>query len=192
MKSSATSSSSASDRAPRGLAAALLSAALLLGGCSAVAERAAMEPANPARAARAIGSTVQVQVSGGNADAGGNFGLRSDDFKAAVEVALQRSGLFERVASAPGGGAAYTLAATLIEVRQPPGGFTMTSEVEVGWSLVRLADNHVLMRRSLATSHTMGVSDAFSGAKRVRMTLEGAARKNIEALLQELAKLPGA
>jgi hypothetical protein len=164
-----------------------MAAALLVGGCSTVAERAALEPSAPARAARSIGETVRVQVSGGAADAGSNLGIRNDDFKAAAEGALLRAGLFNRVDP---GAAAYTLAATLIEIRQPPGGFTMTSEVEVAWSLVRRADNGVLFRRSLATKHSLGVSDVFAGATRARMTLEGAARKNIEAMLQELARLP--
>lgn len=188
MKSWATSSSSASDRRRHGGALVpVLVAALLLGGCSTVAERAALEPAVPARAVKAIGDTVQVQVSGGATDANSNLAIRNDDFKAAVEGALLRAGLFQRTVS---DAAAYTLAATFVDIRQPPMGFTMTSEVEVGWSLVRNADKAALLRRSLATSHTLGVSDAFSGAKRVRMTLEGAARKNIEAMLQELSRLP--
>jgi hypothetical protein len=188
MKWSATSSSSASERPPHGaLAAWLLVAAALLAGCSTVADRAALEPTAPARAVKVIGDTVRVQVSGGAADAGSRLGIRNDDFKAAVESALLRAGLFNRVVP---DAAAFTLAATLVELRQPPGGFTMTSEVEVGWSLVRHADSTPLLRRSLATTHTLGVSDALGGATRARMTLEGAARKNIEALLQELARLP--
>lgn len=183
MKSSATSSSNVAERWVRALL--LATVAVAAAGCSVVAKREAMETGGAARAARPLGDAVRVDVVGGSADILRT--LRSEDLKAAVESSLLRAGLFRSTSQ---GEAGHVLTGSMVEMRAPPGGFTMSSEVEIAWTLLRRSDNSVLFRRALATSHTLGVSDALGGATRARMVVEGAARKNIEALLQELSRLP--
>lgn len=162
--------------------------ALALAGCASAPLPASMAAATPnAAAARAPGA-VSVSVSGGHDSTGLDAPNVGDaDFKAAVEQSLARAGLFERV----GGEAAarYALAARVVRLEKPLGGFTMTVTFEVAWSLVDRQGERTLLRMPIVSTGSASLSDAFAGATRIRLAVEAAARANIEQLLQALAAL---
>lgn len=167
-----------------GRALALGAALLMLGACGTPAQRANMEVAGVA-APKKNNHAVVVAVSGGQQAEGAGVGIVGADFKAATEASLQRAGAFGSV-QASAAGAGYALNANIIELRMPGMGFSMTVDMEVAWSLTRLGDGAVLMRKAIRNSYTASVSDAFAGVTRVRLAVEGAARENIQKMLKEL------
>jgi len=172
-------------RTPLTITAALL---LSLAGCASAPLSTSMAVSAPRAAAAAAPGAVSVGVSGGRDNSGLDAPNVSDpDFKAAIESSLERARLFERVAGAPG--ARYALSASIARLEKPLGGFTMTVEFEVGWSLVDRQQDRVLMRKVIVSKASASVSDAFVGATRIRLAVEAAARANIEQLLPELAAL---
>lgn len=66
-------------------------------------------------------------------------------------------------------------------------GFNMTMSLRADWMLARVSDNKVLWHDKILSTYTATVGDAFAGIKRLRLANEGAARKNIEQGLAELA-----
>lgn len=162
--------------------------ALVLAGCASapVPTSMAATPANAATA-RAPGG-VAVSVSGGRDSTGLDAPNVGDaDFKAAVEQSLARAALFERVGD--DAAARYALAAHIVRLEKPLGGFTMTVTFEVGWSLVDRQGERVLLRKLIVSTGSASVSDAFVGATRIRLAVEAAARANVEQLLQALSAL---
>jgi hypothetical protein len=61
--------------------------------------------------------------------------------------------------------------------------------METGWSLTRLADRSVLMRKSVKSSGTASMSDAFAAVTRLRLAVEAAARDNISQGLKAVSEL---
>jgi predicted RNA-binding protein with EMAP domain len=65
-----------------------------------------------------------------------------------------------------------------------------TVRLELAWSMTDSSGQKILLRKSIETLHTAKQSESFSGANRLRLAVEGAVRKNIESILQELALIP--
>jgi hypothetical protein len=168
--------------------AAALGLAALLAACATQPEVAAMQARVPVVAKARVDGDVLVLVTGGVAAGEAVGGTISDaDFKAATENSLARAGLFRGIGK--DASARYSLKAFMTR-QSPTYGMSFTVDLEVGWTLVENASQKVLWRKVIASRHTATVSDAFAGVNRARMGFEGAARKNIEAVLQELAQLP--
>lgn len=163
----------------------VLAAAVLLCACAAPAQRANME-VGATVLAKKNQHAVAVSVTGGQETENAGSVVADRDFKAAVESSLERSGAFGSV-QASAADAGFTLSANIIELRRPIFGSSFTVELEVGWTLTRRLDGAVLLRKAIRTGHTATMSDAFSGAKRMQLAVEGAARNNIESFLKELA-----
>lgn len=178
-----------SDATRTGWAARLLAlaTAVLLAACAAPAQRANMEVGAPPVQARANDHTVAVRVSGGDQPDNADFaGIPNDEFKAAIEASLKRAGAFGNVLSSPAG-AGYVLNASIVGVRRPAMGFSFTVDMEVAWTLTRQRDGAALLRKAITSTHTATTSEAFAAVTRLRLAVEGAARKNIESLLKQLA-----
>lgn len=68
-------------------------------------------------------------------------------------------------------------------------GATFTVEMETAWSLIKTADRSVVMRKSVKSSGTATMGDAFAAIARVRMAVERAAQANIKDGLKAVAEL---
>lgn len=159
---------------------------LLLVACATPADRQAMVPQSSASAARQLPYSVSVAATGG-AETGNmdSSNIGNADLKAAVEESIKKSRLFSEVVNGRPGD--YDLGVQVIQLNKPMLGFSFTVEMEAGWTLVRASDKKVLLRRVLKSTHTTGAGEAFAGVTRLRMAVEGAARKNIEQGLAAIA-----
>lgn len=168
------------------LALALIVAGLL-GGCASPANRAAMVPTTT-QVQKALGNSVKVQTAGGSeTGAMDSSNIADDDLKAAIESALSQSGLFKQVIQQ--GNSEYELSVRITSLRKPLAGFSMTVDMETAWSLVRVSDRKAVFQKSITSSYTASMSEAFAGATRLRMAVEGATRENIAQGIRAMSSL---
>lgn len=114
--------------------------------------------------------------------------VANEDFKAALETTIRRSGLFSQVLE--GGSGQYQLDVRLVQLRQPMMGFNMTVEAQTDWRLRETSSGRVIWEEHVNKAFTATVGDAFAGVKRLRLANEGAIRENIKAGLGRIAALP--
>lgn len=166
---------------------ATLYLACLLAGCSTPASREGMVPQHAA-SGRHFAHSINVQASGGN-DTGAldSSNISDGELKAAIEEAIVRQKLFAGVIQGNGGD--YTLNVRVISLTKPLFGTTFTVELEMAWSLVRNADRHAVLRKSIKSSGSATMGDAFAALTRLRLAVEAAARANIESGLREISTL---
>jgi hypothetical protein len=161
--------------------------AFALAGCSTPATREAMTPQTVA-----VGKThpysLHVQVSGGSeTSAISGTNVSDADLKAAIEDAVQQNKVFKTIVQ--NAGADYELSVRVIRLSKPLFGGTFTVEMETAWSLVKLSDKSIVMRKSVQSSGTATMSDAIVGASRLRLAVENAAREGIGQGLSAIAAL---
>lgn len=165
-----------------------LAVAALAGCAAAPAQKEAMT-ATALPSTKKLPYTVTVETRGGQeTGAMDSSNVSNADLKAAIEASITQSGLFKSVV--PGKDGDYELSVTVTQLSKPVFGGAFTVTLETGWSLVRARDKSVVMRKAVKSSHTAEMSDAFVGATRLRLALEGAVRKNIAEGLQSIAALP--
>jgi hypothetical protein len=109
------------------------------------------------------------------------------DLKAAIEDAVVQNKLFKSIVQGAGGD--YALSVRVTSLAKPIFGTTFTVEMETGWSLSRTADQSVVMRKSVKSSGTATMGDAFAAVTRLRLAVEAAARDNISQGLAAIAGL---
>ncbi len=144
-----------------------------------------MDPATLISSTTAVHRTakpISAKVLGGNPSSDVLANVSNEDFAAALESSLTKSGMFSRVGS---GG--YEVDAFIISVQQPAIGISMTVKMEVSYTLKK--NGAVVWRKSLKSIYTAPVGEAFVGAVRVRKATEGAARENISQLIKELDQI---
>jgi len=82
--------------------------------------------------------------------------------------------------------APFRLHAFLVDMRRPGVGITMVATSLVRYKLIRARDRNVVYDDVVTASATKTGSDAFVGAERHRMAVEGAIRANIAEFLASL------
>lgn len=169
------------------LLATAVGSALLLTGCAAPANRAAMTP-NDVAISKHFPHTLSVSTSGG-ADTGAmdSSNIADADLKAAIEEAVRNSKLFTAIVQGSGGD--YELSVRVTSLSKPLFGGTFTVEMETAWSLTRVADRSVVLRKAVQSSGTATMGDAFAAVTRLRLAVEAAARNNISQGLTAIAGL---
>jgi hypothetical protein len=153
----------------------------LLGGCVGVPTSRHMTGQSLPHAATIHDSAI-VTVTGGEKGSGL---ISNENFAAALVESLRRTGMFNSVGTS--GTAMFRLDTTIEDLSLPMAGFNMTVNLRVDWRLVRLSDNAIAWHDTISTTCTKTVGDAFAGAHRENLATEGAARKNIEQGINELA-----
>ena len=170
--------------------ALLAATAIALGGCATGAhqENMAAPAAAPIVVTKKVASSVQVATSGGAGTGAMDSSNISDaDLKAAIETSITRSGLFRSVGAT---GTDYQLNVNIIQLTKPTFGASFTVDMEAGWTLVRASDKSVLLRKAIKSSHTATMTDSLVGVTRLRLAVEGAAKKNIDEGLKTISGLP--
>lgn len=164
-----------------------LVATLWLVGCASPASREAMVPTD-VNSARPHPHSVSVLASGG-ADTGAldSSNIADEDLKAAIEEAVTRNKVFTSVVQGKNGD--YELSVRVTRLTKPLFGMTFTVEMEAAWSLTRVADRSVVLRKSINASGSAGAGDALVGVKRLRLAVEAAARANIAEGLKAISAL---
>jgi hypothetical protein len=118
--------------------------------------------------------------------------IPSGAFRQALADAVTLSKVFARVVEAPRG--KYLLTVTVTRLEEPEtGGFKLnlnpTARMEAGWALRRADTHQTVWEATIRSEHTAAPSDTLDTKARVRLATEGAARENIAAGLERLAKL---
>jgi len=156
-------------------------------GCASPAGKEGMLAQN-VQVAHKHDRTVAVTAAGGaTTGAMDSSNIEDADFKAAIEESIVANQVFKSVVA--GRDADYELLVTIVSLDKPLMGLDMTVNLEATWVLVRQSDRNVALKKSIQTTHTATFSDASMGMTRLRLAVEGAARKNIEQGLAEIGKL---
>jgi hypothetical protein len=165
----------------------LIAATLVLAACASPASREAMTPT--VTVAKHHPYSLQVKTSGGAETGGGGSSNISDaDLKAAIEAAISQSKLFKTVVQGADG-ADYELNVAIISLAKPSFGLTFTVEMETAWSLTKVSDRSIAMRKSVKSTGVATPGDAFAAVARLRMAVERAASDNISQGLAAIAEL---
>lgn len=171
----------------RRIALMAMTAVLVLAGCAAPATHQAMTVEQPLLT-RQHDRTVSVKTAGGaETSAIDSSNIADADFKQAIEASIAQSRLFRGVL--PGSGADYELLVSITQLDKPIFGLTFTVKMEATWVLLRSTDRQIVMKESVRSAHTATFGDAAAGVTRLRLALEGAAKRNIEQGLQKIAAL---
>lgn len=166
---------------------AIAAFALVLGGCASPADRSAMTPQN-ITVSKHFPHSLRVQTSGGAETGAMDSSNVSDaDLKAAIEDAIAQSKLFKTIVQGSNGD--YELSVRVVSLSKPLFGGTFTVDMETAWSLTKASDRSVALRKSVKSSGTATMSDAFAGVTRLRMAVEAATRNNIEQGLKAVTEL---
>lgn len=161
---------------------------LVLAGCASPASREGMALQSPVFG-KQFPYSVRVQTSGGSeTSALDTINISDSDLKAAIEDAVVQSKLFKSVVQGKDG-SDYELNVRVIYFSKPIFGGTLTVEFETAWSLIKVGDRSVVMRKSVKSSGTVTMSEAFAFVTRARLAVEAAARENIRQGLMAISEL---
>lgn len=156
-------------------------------GCASPANRNAMA-VQTMETTKTHPYNVSVETSGGSATgAMDSSNISNEDLKAAIEKSITQTNLFKSVVQGKDGD--YELNVMVTNISKPMFGLSLTVELETGWSLTKVSDHNVVMRKVIKSSHTSTFSDAAVAVTRLRLAVEGAAQSNIAQGLQALAEL---
>ncbi len=109
--------------------------------------------------------------------------VSSSAFHQALEDSLRAAGLMDAV----GARGQYQLTADLLSLNQPTfGGFDMTVGSSVRYSLVERSTRKEIFSKVIQADYTAAFSESFLGSTRLQLANEGAIRKNITKLIDEL------
>jgi hypothetical protein len=86
-------------------------------------------------------------------------------------------------------GSDYELNVRVISLSKPLFGGTLTVEFEAAWSLTKVEGRSVVMRKSVKSSGTVTMGEAFAFVTRARLAVETAARENISLGLKTISGL---
>ena len=159
----------------------------VLTGCASPAKREAMIPQGAA-ASKSHPYSINVQTSGG-AETGAmdSSNISDADLKAALEDAITQKRVFTKIVQ--GSDADYELSVHIISLSKPILGATFTVDMEAAWTLTKIADNSIVMRKAIKSIGRATMGDALVAVVRIRVAVENAARDNIDQGLKEIMAL---
>jgi hypothetical protein len=167
---------------------ALVVAAAALGGCASPADKQAMTVSKTAAGGKQQPYTVAVTATGGaETSAVSSSNIGNADLKAAIESSIKETHAFRDVVQGKDG--QYELLVNVVSLSKPSFGLSFTVDLECGWTLTRVSDQKIMLRKSIASTSTASMGDAFAGVTRLRLAVEGAARANIAQGLTAIGQL---
>ncbi len=111
--------------------------------------------------------------------------VSSDELQEALRLSLNQYGFL----SSSDVAAPFRLEIFLIELKQPPGGYTMIVTSAMRYKLIRSGDDQVVYDDIITASYKATIDDAFVGMHRMKLANEGSIRANIAAFLANLYSL---
>lgn len=169
------------------LACCVVTVSFLLGGC-ATATKSTDMVATPATPVTKHAGSLTVNVTGGNETSPMWKSMVSDtDFADAIRASIKQSGLFAMIGT--GTASDYQLDIQLVRLVQPNFGASFKVTLETSWFLKSRQDQKMIWQKSVTSSHTATVGDAFVGVTRLRLATEGAVRENIKDAIVQMGAL---
>ncbi len=156
-----------------------------LTGCASQMTHQEMTPP-PVAAAKQHPQSVNVTVLKNAKEDPVMATIAADQLATALTDAINTSKTFASVKAAGGD---YQLSVQIYNLQYPMFGISMTSKIEIGWTLKRADTGAVAWQEMITTEHTTGGTEAFAGAERLKMSVAGAIRKNISTGLQRISTL---
>lgn len=167
-----------------GLAIAMVA---LVSGCATPTQPASMA-ALPSITVHQSNASVSIEVTGGSETSStGTSRISNQDFHSALEKSIIDSGLFSSVTTSEN--ADYQLEAYIAVLSQPMMGFSMTVSLEVAYRLKDLRNDLFVLEKNVDSTYTAAAGEAFAGVVRLRLATEGAAKMNIQKLLETVSEL---
>ncbi len=165
----------------------LILACLNLAACAKDPEVTAMVPEAPGSLPAGSEKTVAIILAQGGEDTNpfiapslGNVGFRK-----ALQIALERSGLFQGAFIDQN--ADYLLYPEVITQELIPG-LKMTAVLDARYRLIEAWSKKKLWEDSILTVYDADLGEGLYGLTRARAALEGTVRKNLKELVKRLAK----
>jgi hypothetical protein len=161
---------------------------ILIIGCAPTAQMDDMVPEYNKNSSdvysESLRKNINIQsVSGGNTK-GTSPVLDNESFYSALKQAMKNDGLYTN-----SGERDYVLNVTILHVEKPAFGFNMTVSTQIKYILKEPDSDDQLYDKNIRTSYTAKFSNTYSGSKRLRNAIEGAAKKNIGKFLADLSEL---
>lgn len=158
-----------------------------LAGCASPAGRESMSPQSFITK-KQFNKTVSVLVSGGS-DTGAmeSTNISDEEFKAAIEDAINKSKLFKLDTNNPNSD--FDLQVNISSLSKPSFGLTFEVSMEAGWILSKKSDKSILMKKSIKSTGKATAGDSIIAVTRIRMAVERAAQDNISQGLSAIAEL---
>ncbi len=165
----------------------LLVVCLALGGCAQDPDIAAMVPAHMRPSPTTSEKTVAVMLAQGGEDTNPFIAPSIGDagFRKAVQLTLERSGLFRGAFLDQN--ADYLLYPEVLTQELIPG-LKMTAVLHTHYRLIEDWSDKKLWEGRILTVYDADLGQGLYGLARARAALEGAVRKNLEKLVQDLAQ----
>jgi hypothetical protein len=162
----------------------LFAFAVLLTGCSIKTE--GLIPDQPIVAARQINKTVKVMpVEGGHASKFGREAyITNEQYREALHKTLVDSHVFNRIIES--GEADWELHSEIITITTEAG-ISPTYAIVVQYWLTDAHSGEEIWRKGINTRHHVNWNEAFAGATRIIMAVNGATQKNLTQLVQALS-----
>lgn len=161
--------------------------ALMLCGCASI-EVDNMVPDTSSLSPTRIDKSIAVtSVSGAQDEKFAGPAMVSDEqFKSSLVEALQNSGIFRSVVT--DGKADLEMSAEFVAQGQGAG-LNYLSALVVEYKIIDSRSKDEVWSDAFNSRHEVTVGQALSGAKRTVRAAEGSVRKNLEQLIQSLAKV---
>ena len=161
--------------------------ALILAGCGI--KTAGLIPDQQTKAPRQISKIVSVMpVEGGRASSFGREAyITNEQFFEALSRTLVDSEVFAGIVASDE--ADLNLHSEIITVTTE-GGISPTYAIVVQYWLVDPATGQEVWRKGINTRHHVEWNEAFAGATRIIRAVEGATKKNLLRLVEELSNAP--
>lgn len=163
----------------------LVLAVLLLAACSIKTE--GLIPDSPVATSTRFDKTVRVMpVAGGRASSFGREAyITNEQYFEALRRTLADSGLFAQVVDQ--GDADYLLFSEIITITTE-GGISPLYAIVVQYWLVEPRRGEEIWRKGINSRHQVNWNEAFAGATRIIMAVEGATKENLTQLVQALSR----
>lgn len=113
--------------------------------------------------------------------------ITSEDFSQALRQSIEHSGLFAQAKK--DGQASYALHASIAKVDHQRFASEATVSLEVNYTLTRTQPEEVVWEKVMTSTYTVQRYEAFGAVSHVHLATEGAARTNIEQVIQEISLL---
>jgi len=160
---------------------------LTLSGCATPVTHEALVPVS-LEVTKHHPQSVAVVASGGTeTSAIGKPQVSDVELQQAVTAAINQTKTFSRVVDGKNGD--YILTVNVFSISQPSFGFSFTVGVEMGWTLTRADNSTKIWQEAIKSEHTVGATEAFVGATRLKLATEGAIRNNVKQGLVKISAL---
>lgn len=167
--------------------------ALMFCGCEAFNPHplniAAMSPNNPTIAFYSTGKSLALgKFTGPNTKGENIFLVTTLDLKNVLVESLKESRLFSAVEIEPNPKADYTLTAS-IRGQPEKGVLTVRTGFIVEYKIIRNATGEVVFHKTIFGRHTVSAGKELVGVTRMRMSVQGAVKDNVNQLLTDISQL---